>query len=150
MRATLLRQATHYKPMIKFLGPRKNIEHAPHAPAPHPCAPGEIVDSFQSFLAKLQSSSDGPESPSSNPKAQTPEDSKHGKVLDSGSGSSGSGSGSGSSSGKSASAGSGSGKPVDFENFWEAPGYLWTPKEATEREIDAVMSGGATDIRTGP
>ncbi|WVF72497.1 hypothetical protein IAT40_007313 [Kwoniella sp. CBS 6097] len=122
MRATLLRQATHYKPMIHFLGPRKNIEHAPHAPAPHPCAPGEIVDSFQSFLAKLQSSSSSKSSSSS----------------------SGSGSGSGSGAQK------GSGKPVDFENFWEAPGYLWTPKEVTEREIEAVMSGGATDVRSGP
>ena len=33
----------------------------------------------------------------------------------------------------------GSGKPVDFENFWEAPAYYWQPKEVTEREIEAVM-----------
>lgn len=60
-----------------------------------------------------------------------------------------------------------SGKPADYENFWEAPSYLWMPKEMTERESEAIMvssvtvpgpdrelilgqSGGATDIRSGP
>lgn len=32
-----------------------------------------------------------------------------------------------------------SGKPVDFENFWEAPSYLWMPKEVSEREMEAIM-----------
>ncbi|BEI85260.1 hypothetical protein CcaverHIS002_0506610 [Cutaneotrichosporon cavernicola] len=41
-------------------------------------------------------------------------------------------------------------KPYDFENFYEAPAYYWQHNEMTEREIEAVMSGGATDIRTGP
>lgn len=34
-----------------------------------------------------------------------------------------------------------SSKPADFENFWEAPSYLWTPKEMSEREIEAIMVG---------
>jgi small subunit ribosomal protein YMR-31 len=41
-------------------------------------------------------------------------------------------------------------KPYDYENFYEAPSYLWQHNEMSQREIDAVMSGGATDIRTGP
>ncbi|WWC61451.1 uncharacterized protein I303_104035 [Kwoniella dejecticola CBS 10117] len=149
MRPSQLLRATHYKPSIHFLGQRKNIRHAPHAPAAHPCAPPEIVDSFQSFLAKLQSTSDGPENPSSNPKAQTPDESSKGIVKDQESKNTQTSSSSSSSSSKT-SGGSSSGKPVDFENFWEAPSYLWTPKEVTERELDAVMSGGATDVRTGP
>ncbi|WOO78465.1 uncharacterized protein LOC62_02G002013 [Vanrija pseudolonga] len=42
-----------------------------------------------------------------------------------------------------------SSKPADFDNFWEAPAYYWQRPELSEREIEAVMSGGATDIRTG-
>ncbi|RSH83296.1 uncharacterized protein EHS24_006971 [Apiotrichum porosum] len=42
-----------------------------------------------------------------------------------------------------------SAKQADFED-WEAPSYLWQRPEMTEREMEAVMSGGATDIRTGP
>ncbi|WWC85187.1 uncharacterized protein L201_000045 [Kwoniella dendrophila CBS 6074] len=142
MRPTQLIRATHYKPMINFIGSRKNIKHAPHAPAAHPMAPKEIVEDFQSFLAKLQSTSDGPENPSSNPKAQTPNESSKGIVRSQESKNTQT-----SSSGKTS---SGNNKPVDFENFWEAPSYLWTPKELSERELEAVMSGGATDIRTGP
>ncbi|GMK55735.1 hypothetical protein CspeluHIS016_0207910 [Cutaneotrichosporon spelunceum] len=41
-------------------------------------------------------------------------------------------------------------KPYDFDKFYEAPSYYWQHNEMTEREIEAVMSGGATDIRTGP
>jgi len=33
----------------------------------------------------------------------------------------------------------GGGKPVDFENFWEAPAFMWKHPEVTEREIEAVM-----------
>ncbi|WWD15651.1 hypothetical protein CI109_100073 [Kwoniella shandongensis] len=133
MRPTFLLRATHYKPSIQFLGKRSNVPHAPHAPAPHPCSPPEITDSFQSFLVKLQSSSGGASNPSSNPKGSNPSSSQ-----------------TSSSTSASTSASSGSGKPVDFENFWEAPSYLWTPKEVSEKEIESIMSGGATDIRTGP
>nr|XP_031858574.1 uncharacterized protein CI109_005954 [Kwoniella shandongensis]KAA5525646.1 hypothetical protein CI109_005954 [Kwoniella shandongensis] len=153
MRPTFLLRATHYKPSIQFLGKRSNVPHAPHAPAPHPCSPPEITDSFQSFLVKLQSSSGGASNPSSNPKGQTSADSKAGKLEKGGlskSGSNPSSSQTSSSTSASTSASSGSGKPVDFENFWEAPSYLWTPKEVSEKEIESIMSGGATDIRTGP
>nr|XP_019043063.1 hypothetical protein I302_08774 [Kwoniella bestiolae CBS 10118]OCF21993.1 hypothetical protein I302_08774 [Kwoniella bestiolae CBS 10118] len=102
-------------------------------------APKEIVDSFQSFLAKLQSSSDGPENPSSNPKAQSPSDSSKGIVK-----------GEESKNTQTQAQGGKSSKPVDFENFWEAPSYLWTPREVSEAEMESVMSGGATDIRSGP
>ncbi|WVR04943.1 hypothetical protein IAU60_001955 [Kwoniella sp. DSM 27419] len=152
MRPSLLLRATHtHQPMIKFLGQRKNIPHAPHAPAPHPCAPVDIVDHFQSFLAKLQSTSGGPENPSSNPKAQTPDESAQGKVKGGNESSAGlSGTSNNAAGSGGADASQKSSKPVDFENFWEAPGYLWTPKEVTEREIESVMSGGATDVRSGP
>jgi len=38
-----------------------------------------------------------------------------------------------------------SGKPI-FNEFWEAPEYLWQPKVRIleESEIDAVLSGGAS------
>lgn len=31
------------------------------------------------------------------------------------------------------------GKKVDYENYWEAPAYLWEQKEVTEREMECVM-----------
>ena len=34
---------------------------------------------------------------------------------------------------------SGSGKPVDYENFWEAPEFTWRHPDLSEREVDAVM-----------
>ncbi|WVQ77936.1 hypothetical protein IAT38_000016 [Cryptococcus sp. DSM 104549] len=122
MRPTQLLRASHYKPMIKFLGnSRKTASHPPHKAAPHPCAPPEIRESFSSFLSKLESSS----SSSSSSSAGAPSLPKDTGFKP-------------------------SGKPNDYENFWEAPTYLWTPKEFTEREIEAIMSGGATDIRQGP
>ncbi|OWT41604.1 hypothetical protein C362_00606 [Cryptococcus neoformans Bt1] len=104
---------------------------APHKPAPHPCAPTEIQESFQSFLFKLNSSSS---SSSSSPSSSS----------SSSAGSAGAGMSSLESTFKP------TGKKVDYENYWEAPAYLWEQKEVTEREMECVMSGGATDIRTGP
>ncbi|KAN0140175.1 hypothetical protein V8E53_002071 [Lactarius tabidus] len=45
----------------------------------------------------------------------------------------------------SSSNGKSSGKPI-FNEFWEAPEYLWQPKirNLDESEIDAVLSGGAS------
>jgi len=60
-------------------------------------------------------------------------DAKKGASSSSGGSSKGESSGSGSGSGR------GSGKPVDFENFWEAPKSLWMQREFTEREIEAIM-----------
>ncbi|ADV20651.1 hypothetical protein I305_06300 [Cryptococcus gattii E566] len=130
MRPSSLLRATHYKPMIKFLGPRKNIEIPPHKVGPHPCAPKEVQESFQSFLSKLNSSSSSTSSSSSS--------------------SSSAGSASGARLSSLESTFKPTGKKVDYENYWEAPTYLWVQKEVTEREMEAVMSGGATDIRTGP
>lgn len=31
------------------------------------------------------------------------------------------------------------GKKADYENYWEAPTYLWVQKEVSEREMEAVM-----------
>jgi small subunit ribosomal protein YMR-31 len=87
---------------------------APHAPKPHPQAPKEIAENFQSFLSKLNSSSGGASSPSSSSKS----------ALPSSSGSS--------SSGKKAA-------PVDFEVFYEAPSRLWKTKPLEEFEIEAIM-----------
>ncbi|KAJ9116605.1 hypothetical protein QFC20_000538 [Naganishia adeliensis] len=127
MRPTTLLRATHVRqPMIHFLGKRSNIEKAPHAPKPHPQAPKDIAENFQSFLSKLQSSSHGASSPSSNPKNQSLSSSAAGKVESS------------SSSGKKAA-------PVDFEVFYEAPSRLWKTKPLEEFEIEAIMSGGATN-----
>lgn len=28
---------------------------------------------------------------------------------------------------------------MDYENYWEAPAYLWEQKEVTEREMECVM-----------
>jgi hypothetical protein len=91
------KHATAYQPMIKFLGQRSKLEHGeslagpsshqahpvrlePHAPAPHPAAPQDVVDNFQSFLAKKQSTSAGPESPSSTPKGQSTSQSAQGQT----------------------------------------------------------------------
>lgn len=94
-------------------------------------APAEIAKDFQSFLAKLQSSSTSPSNPSSNPKGQTPKDSAQGKVDRSTE-----------SSAEKEDVWKGKPAPaVDFENFWEAPESLWKPKEWSEREIEAVMVG---------
>lgn len=30
-------------------------------------------------------------------------------------------------------------KPADYDNFWEAPGYLWKIPEVSDRESEAVM-----------
>ncbi|TYJ52357.1 hypothetical protein B9479_007051 [Cryptococcus floricola] len=117
MRPSQVFRASHYKPMIKFLGPRKNLQHPPHKPSPHACAPPEILKSFPSFLAQLNTSP-SPSSPSSAP-ASSKQDTR---VKP-------------------------SGKPVDFENFWEAPGYLWRTKEVGELEMDAVM---VSFIRSSP
>jgi small subunit ribosomal protein YMR-31 len=116
---------------------------APHAPAPHPAAPQAIKDDFQSFLSKLQSTSHGLNA-SSNPKGQSLESSSRGEVKPGGSGSSSS-----SGSSKSSSGGNGAGadsvkgpiasKPADYENFWEAPGYLWKIPQVSERESEAIL-----------
>jgi small subunit ribosomal protein YMR-31 len=120
-------------------------------------APKEVADHFQSFLAKLQSTSSSPSNPSSNPKTQTPKDSAQGKVDRT-------------TESESEKEDVWKGKPeppVDFENYWEAPESLWKQKEWSEREIEAIMvcsfrhpsqsgvfadlqSGGATEIRSGP
>lgn len=140
-----------------------------HPPAPHPAAPQEIVDNFQSFLAKLQSSSGGADNPSSTPKGQSAKESEKGETggreagneremiggrlggagrntarsggptASSGGGSAGEGSGTGGGGGGGGPGGKTSGTPVDFENFWEAPEFVWRHPEVTEREIEAVM-----------
>ena len=92
-------------------------------------APREIAEDFQSFLAKLQSSSSGPGSPSSTPKGQSTEASAKGHT-----------------GGQEAERDSTRGplekkpeKPADFDDFWDAPEKLWMPREVTEREMEAVM-----------
>jgi small subunit ribosomal protein YMR-31 len=94
-------------------------------------APQEIAKDFQSFLAKLQSSSTSPSNPSSTPKGQSAQDSAKGKVDRTTE-----------SSAEKEDVWKGKpAPPVDFENFWEAPESLWKPKEWSEREIEAVMVG---------
>jgi small subunit ribosomal protein YMR-31 len=100
-------------------------------------APAEVAKDFQSFLAKLQSTSTSPSNPSSNPKTQTPKDSAQGKVDRT-------------TESSAAKEDVWKGKPappVDFENFWEAPESLWKPKEWSEREIEAVMVSSSFGCR---
>lgn len=102
-------------------------------------APSEIAKDFQSFLAKVQSTSSGPDSPSSTPKTQSVDDSKQGTVDRTTEKGTGTATSSGAEKedvwkGKPA-------PPVDYENFWEAPEYIWKQKEWTEAEIEAVMVG---------
>src|SRR4051812_21030312 len=85
-------------------------------------APKDVADNFQSFLGKLQSVSKSTASPSSNPKGQSPTPP--------------------SSSSTSSSA------PVDFENFYEAPSYLWKTKPLTEQEMEAIMVSSAWAAQT--
>ncbi|GFZ46448.1 hypothetical protein JCM24511_04695 [Saitozyma sp. JCM 24511] len=143
MRPTFLLRAGSYTPKIKFLGPRPQHPGF-HAPAVHPATPKDIISSSP-FLSSLAQSSSlrAPADASSGYSGhrQVPASHENG----------GNGNGNHLSSTKADStSGPISKKPADFENFWDAPAYLWTPKEVTEREIEAVMSGGATDIRSGP
>lgn len=112
-----------------------------------------MKDDFQSFLSKLQSTSGGPENPSSNPKGQSLESSAQGHVRaeDSSSGDSsrpstasagGAGSGGQPRSGDSTE-GPIASKPADFDNFWEAPGYLWKIPEVSDRESEAILVSAA-------
>lgn len=39
------------------------------------------------------------------------------------------------------------GKKVDYENYWEAPTYLWVQKEVTEREMESVMVGDVLSLK---
>ncbi|KAK4703535.1 small subunit ribosomal protein YMR-31, partial [Phenoliferia sp. Uapishka_3] len=119
-RPTLARLATHAprKPSIHF--PDRHAPHPSHAPAPHPYAPKEIIDAFPSFLAKLQASAKAKAS---------------GVPL--------SGPAGGDAKGK----GFSSSLPeADFEGEWDMPvrfrRAVYAPAEA---EIDAVLSGGATE-----
>lgn len=104
---------------------------APHKPAPHPCAPTEVQESFQSFLSKLNSSS-SPSPSSPPPPSPSPSSS---------SGSGGAGLSSLESTFKP------TGKTVDYENYWEAPTYLWVQKEVTEREMESVMVGDVLSLK---
>lgn len=106
---------------------------APHKPAPHPCAPTEVQESFQSFLSKLNSSS------SSSPSASSASSSSSSSSPSSGSG------GAGLSSLESTF--KPTGKKVDYENYWEAPAYLWVQKEVTEREMECVMVGDGLSLK---
>ncbi|EIW70301.1 hypothetical protein TREMEDRAFT_62064 [Tremella mesenterica DSM 1558] len=114
-----------YTPMIKFLGQRSKLPHEPHTPSPHPAAPPEIRESFSSFLEKLQSSSS-----SSSPSSWSSSESK--------------------TQGSNTSQRPAKETKIDFEYFWQAPEGLWKQREWTDKEMEAVMSGGATDVRSGP
>ncbi|KAH8080801.1 hypothetical protein HD553DRAFT_351857 [Filobasidium floriforme] len=147
MRSTIVRlaaEATHSRtPMIHFLGKRANLEYKPHAPSPHPAAPQDIVDNFQSFLSKFQSTSTSADSPSSNPKGQSLDSSAKGQVRDHPSKDT-SPSASSSSSSTTQVENKGSGKPSDFDTYFMAPTKLWRPKMFSPEELEAVQSGGAT------
>lgn len=36
---------------------------------------------------------------------------------------------------------------MDYENYWEAPAYLWVQKEVTEREMECVMVGDGLSLK---
>lgn len=36
---------------------------------------------------------------------------------------------------------------MDYENYWEAPTYLWVQKEVTEREMESVMVGDVLSLK---
>jgi small subunit ribosomal protein YMR-31 len=156
MRPAMILRAGQYTPKIRFLGTKwrepkgktstnrsrwasagfKAYTTEPHAPHAHPCAPQEVAKDFQSFLAKLQSTSTSASNPSSNPKGQTSSDSAKGHVDRSTESSSGTqASGEKEEGWKSPS----SGKAADYEVIWEAPESVWKAREWTEREIDAIM-----------
>ncbi|KAF8306247.1 hypothetical protein DL93DRAFT_2232653 [Clavulina sp. PMI_390] len=55
MRTSSVRFAKHvHKVLISF--PKRGGVHGEHTPQPHPSAPKEIKDSFQSFLEKMNQS----------------------------------------------------------------------------------------------
>jgi small subunit ribosomal protein YMR-31 len=104
-----------------------------HAPAVHPATPKDIISSSP-FLSSLAQSSSlrAPADASSGYSGHRQVPASHENGAN--------GNGNHLSSTKADStSGPISKKPADFENFWDAPAYLWTPKEVTEREIEAVM-----------
>jgi small subunit ribosomal protein YMR-31 len=112
----------------------------PHAPSPHPAAPQDIVDNFQSFLSKFQSTSTSADSPSSNPKGQSLGSSAKGQVRDHPSkDASPSASSSSSSTSTTQVVNKGSGRPSDFDTYFMAPTKLWRPKMFSPEELEAVQ-----------
>ncbi|KAL8277870.1 hypothetical protein RQP46_009689 [Phenoliferia psychrophenolica] len=115
-KASFARLATHAprKPSIHF--PDRHAPHPPHSPAPHPYAPKEVVEAFQSFLARQHAAASG--APLTGPAG-------------------GDGKGKGFASAL---------PEADCEGDWDLPARFararYSPEDA---EIDAVLSGGATE-----
>ncbi|GAA5952426.1 hypothetical protein JCM8115_003599 [Rhodotorula mucilaginosa] len=134
LRPTLVRLAQHARqPMMHF--PDRKAPHGTHEPAPHPCAPQSVIDSFSRFSEARQN----PIAPRQDAAAS----SSYGGGPTTGElKSQGQGQGSGSSS-----AGGGSVGGL-LENESQLPKWLRRDRYApTEEEMDAVMSGGATNSR---
>jgi small subunit ribosomal protein YMR-31 len=140
--ASLSRPYFHspYHPLLNSLMLCLSSPAEPHAPSPHPAAPQDIVDNFQSFLSKFQSTSTSADSPSSNPKGQSLDSSAKGQVRDHPSkDASPSASSSSSSSSTTQVVNKGSGKPSDFDTYFMAPTKFWRPKMFSPEELEAVQ-----------
>lgn len=127
-------------PILNFSMLRLFLPAEPHAPSPHPAAPQDIVDNFQSFLSKFQSTSTSADSPSSNPKGQYLDSSAKGEVRDHPSkDASPSASSPSSSTSTTQVVNKGSGKPSDFDTYFMAPTKFWRPKMFSPEELEAVQ-----------
>jgi small subunit ribosomal protein YMR-31 len=137
---SLLYSLTHLKKKLntELLDASLSSSAEPHAPSPHPAAPQDIVDNFQSFLSKFQSTSTSADSPSSNPKGQSLDSSAKGEVRDHPS-KDASPSASSSSSSTTQVENKGSGRPSDFDTYFMAPTKLWRPKMFSPEELEAVQ-----------
>ncbi|GAA5987125.1 hypothetical protein JCM10908_001036 [Rhodotorula pacifica] len=146
LRPTLVRLAQHARqPLIQFPDRSKAAHASSHPAEPHPCAPQSVIDNFSRFSearknpqqhqpratdAAASSSYGGPTSAELKGRGQ-------GQGSSASTGGSGSGAGSG---------GAAAGGVLESES--QLPKWLRRDRYApTEEEMDAVMSGGATNSR---
>ncbi|GAA5861240.1 hypothetical protein JCM3774_002238 [Rhodotorula dairenensis] len=136
LRPTLVRLAQHARqPLMRF--PDRKAPHGTSEAGPHPCAPQSVIDSFSRFSEARQN----PIAPRQDAAASSSYGGPTSAELKT--------QGQGSGSGSSASGGAGAqGASGVLESESQLPKWLRRDRYApTEEEMDAVMSGGATNSR---
>ncbi|PWN88329.1 hypothetical protein FA10DRAFT_268529 [Acaromyces ingoldii] len=132
MLRTIVRRARVHQPMIKFPERHNGSSSSePHTPHPHPAAPKEVAKSFDHFQEVFKS---GPHFDPSKVEQSSPSQGK---------------SGGGGDGGKTKGGLMASDNPEAVDDVTQLPARFWkTPAlEWEEKEMEAVMSGGATLVQ---
>ncbi|EJD00803.1 uncharacterized protein FOMMEDRAFT_21309 [Fomitiporia mediterranea MF3/22] len=116
MHPTLRASAHVHRPLIHFIGKRQ-WPAKPEPPHAHPAGPPEYKAHFADFLKKFESSASSSRSVSSSSSNSV----QKGKDQS-------------------------DAHSDAYQEFWQAPQRLWNPRvrNISEKEMDAVLSGGAT------